>query len=362
MSAEVYSAALSYIRGEIEIEGDLRAAVAFKLARPGARWRRFGSKVAGAAGMLFEHWFQSRRRAAANIQFHYDRPNDFYKSFLDSRLVYSCAYFERPDMSLDQAQEAKLDLICRKLALKRGEHFLDVGCGWGALIVHAAREYGAIATGCTLSRSQVEHTRAAIASDGLAAEVLRSDYRDLAGKFDKIASVGMFEHVGRARLAAYFRAIHERLKPGGSFLNHGIIRPAGTKDGPETRFLRNHVFPGGELAELPDVIRAAEAAGFEVVDVENLRPHYALTCAHWVRRLKENSEQCLRCTSAETWRVWMLYLAASALSFERGETAVYQILMSRRGENTRPMTRDYMYGRNAEALIQSEAHAPAVGD
>ncbi|HZU26440.1 MAG TPA: class I SAM-dependent methyltransferase [Bryobacteraceae bacterium] len=335
---DAWSAALAFVRGDLEIEGDLKAAIRHALTRPGTAFRRLRTVLATrVAPLRIEHWLQTRGRARANITFHYDRSNDFFASFLDRRMVYSCAYFARPGVTLEEAQEAKLDLICRKLALSPGERFLDVGCGWGALVLYAAHEFGASAEGCTLSENQAEYARAA------GARVSLCDYRAMTGGFDKIASVGMFEHVGRRRLPGYFRAVSNLLTPGGLFLNHGIVRPGGTKDGPDTLFLRRYVFPGGELAELSSVIEAAESAGFEVLDVENLRPHYGLTCTHWIERLQRNRERGLRAVSPESWRIWLLYLAASAVSFEDGGTDVCQILMAKRGSPRRPMTREYMY-------------------
>ena len=214
-------------------------------------------------------------------------------------MVYSCAYFANPHLDIDSAQLAKLDHICRKLDIQPGDRFLDVGCGWGALVVHAAGRYGAIAQGCTLSPQQAEFARSAVAERGLEhrALITQLDYRQLAGSFRKVASVGMFEHVGRHRLRTYFRRIFEMLDRDGLFLNHGIIRPEGVTDGPETLFLQRRVFPGGELASLSTVIRAAEQAGFEVIDVENLRPHYAITCRSWVERLQRNVDACLKAVS-----------------------------------------------------------------
>ncbi len=344
--ADVYSAAKSFIRGEIDIHGDLFAAIQWKrqTARAGLRSRAMSSAVRNVPRT--ESWFQSRRKAAGNIRFHYDRSNAFFTQFLDSRLVYSCAYFKNPDWSLDQAQEAKLDHICRKLDLRPGERFLDIGCGWGGLVLHAAARYGALATGCTLSLQQFEYAARAVSERGLCGLVTihEKDYRDLDGRFDKIASVGMFEHVGVRRLPAYFRKAQSLLAEGGLFLNHGIARPGSVRRDAESLFLRRKVFPGGELASLTDTVRAAEAAGFEVLDVENLRPHYALTCRAWVRNLQANEEACRRVVDRGTYRTWLLFLAASALAFEEGATEIHQVLMAKRGAaGGRAMTREYIY-------------------
>jgi cyclopropane-fatty-acyl-phospholipid synthase len=346
LKADAYSAALSFISGEIDVRGDLVAAVRFQLGRRHRRWQGLLQAAAARIGPhRLETWMQSRRRAAGNIRYHYDRSNEFYKNFLDTRMVYSCAYFQQPNLSLDEAQVAKLERICQKLDLRTGDRFLDIGCGWGALLIHAAEYYGVQATGCTLSRSQVEYARQIAVNRvaGTRVAVQEIDFRDITGRFDKIASVGMFEHVGRGRLLSYFRKVNELLESDGLFLNHGIVRPQFVGDGSQTLFLQRKVFPGGELAHLSDVIRAAELAGLEVVDVEDLRPHYALTCRAWVERLQRNATACLGAVDRETYRTWLLYLAGSAASFEDGLTSVCQLLLAKRSSPVRRLTREYMY-------------------
>jgi len=347
LRADAYSLATAFLRGEFDIEGDLIAAVRFQLARRrrGLRDLAFAALARFAPSRL-ETWFQSRSRAARNIRFHYDRSNAFYRQFLDSRMVYSCGYFKDPGWPIEQAQEAKLDHICRKLELGPDERFLDIGSGWGALVIHAAERYGARATGCTLSRRQSEFAAEEVRRRGLEdrVRIVETDYRDLRGRFAKVASVGMFEHVGRHRLRGYFERVCGLLEDDGLFLNHGIMRPQRVSDGPETLFLQRRVFPGGELAHLSDVIREAENAGFEVLDVENLRPHYALTCRAWVERLRRNAAACVEAAGEETYRTWLLFLAASAASFEQGATDVYQLLLAKRHPpGPRRLTRDYMY-------------------
>jgi cyclopropane-fatty-acyl-phospholipid synthase len=342
-----YSLATAFVRGDFAVEGDLVAAVRFFRARPYSRIN--GSLATAIAKLGFarvESSFQTKKRAAENIRFHYDQSNDFYRNFLDSRMVYSCAYFADPDESLDSAQLRKLDHICRKLDLKPGETFLDVGCGWGGLIIRAAERYGAKSAGCTLSEKQFDLAREKIAALGLrdSVRVELSDYRDVQGVFDKIASVGMFEHVGRRRSNEYFAKLGRLLRPGGLLLNHAIMRPAGTRDGAETVFLRRKVFPGGELPYLSDVVHSAERCGFEVLDVENLRPHYALTCRAWVKRLNENATECLAHVDRSVFRTWLLLFAASAAHFADGLLNVNQVLLYKPGEGRpRPFTREYMY-------------------
>ncbi|HXW55697.1 MAG TPA: cyclopropane-fatty-acyl-phospholipid synthase family protein [Candidatus Cybelea sp.] len=347
LALDDYSLAMAFVRGDFAVEGDLVAAVRFFRAR--SRSPITGSLAAAIGRIGFAQvgsWFRTKKRAAENIRFHYDQSNDFYRNFLDSRMVYSCAYFEGPGDSLDSAQLRKLDHICRKLDLQPGDAFLDVGSGWGGLIIHAAERYGANSAGCTLSRKQFDLAREKIRALGLGESVrveLR-DYRDVQGAFDKIASVGMFEHVGRRRSNEYFRKLFLLLRPGGLLLNHAIMRPAGARDTVETVFIRHKVFPGGELPYLSDVIRSAERSGFEVLDVENLRPHYALTCRAWVKRLQQNGAECLGHVDRSRFRTWLLLFAASAARFEDGLLNVNQVLLYKPGnDRARPFTREYMY-------------------
>lgn len=343
--SDIYTAAVAFIKGEVEVEGDLVEAVRRQLDLASRTWKnRFLDWIGRLAPWRVGQMIQTRRTAADNIRFHYDRSNDFYRQFLDARMVYSCAYFQRPGDSLEAAQSAKLAHICRKLRLQPGERFLDIGCGWGALVVHAASRCGAIATGCTLSHRQSEWAAAAAAREAPGrASIFETDYRDLHGRYDKIASVGMFEHVGGARLLEYFRKVHSLLDGEGLFLNHGITKPAGAHRDAQGMFMARRVFPGTEIVGLDDVVRAAERAGFEILDVENLRRHYALTCRAWVDRLRANRDGCLRAVDVETWRTWQLYLAGSAVAFEDGGLGIHQVLMARRGQAHAPMTREYMY-------------------
>lgn len=340
LAADAYSAAMAFIRGEFDVEGDLIAAIRFKGWEPRSGLRaRLLAAIAHAATTL-QSTFQSKAQTARRIRFHYDRSNDFYRLFLDPRMVYSCGYFHTPEATLEEAQLAKLDHICRKLDLQPGERFLDIGCGWGALLAHAASRYGAAATGCTLSRAQCQYAQAQI---GGRARILGQDYRDLTGRYDKIASVGMFEHVGRRRASRYFHKMADLLSPEGLFLNHAIARPQGVKDDAASLFVRRQIFPGGELIHLCEAIREAEDAGFEVLDVENLRPHYARTCRLWGEQLAGNREAALRLVDEATFRAWRIWLAASSLSFEEGLDSVYQVLMAKRGSPRRKLTREYMY-------------------
>lgn len=279
-------------------------------------------------------------------------------------MAYSCAYFRNRDDSLDLAQNQKFDLICQKLRLQPGDRMLDIGCGWGGLILYAAINYRVQALGITLSREQekVANQRIRRAQMKQSCTVELRDYRELASlqiTFDKIASVGMVEHVGLAKLPTYFSVAHQILKPGGVFLNHGIKRSHGSPPR-KASFIDKHVFPDVELTTLPQSIQTAEAAGFEVRDVENLREHYELTLRHWVEQLQRNADTVLNLVPEVTYRTWLLYMAGSAEAFRRGDRAIYQTLLSRldRGRSALALTREGWYSdsrqhRHAE-LISSD--------
>ena len=353
LATDAYSAATAFVRGEFDVSGDLTAAIRWKGWQPrsGLRRRIFAAIARFAAAI--ENTSLSKARTHRRIGFHYDRSNEFYGLFLDPRMVYSCAYFRSPDTPLEAAQVAKLNHICRKLDLQPGDRFLDVGCGWGALIQHAANEYGAVATGCTLSHAQHDY---AARLDGRA-RVVECDYRALTGRYDKIASVGMFEHVGHRGAAQYFRKVADLLEPDGLFLHHAIARPEGVSDDAASLFVRRYIFPGGQLIHLHEMLREAERAGLETIDVEDLRPHYALTCRLWEQRLAARREAALRLVDERTFRAWRLWLAASSLNFEVGAGSVYQVLLGKRGAPRRYLTRDNMY-RDAAASCPTGPNTP----
>ena len=364
----------AYFQGDIDVEGDFFAALNLKNHLHSIRLS-FGDKV-GAFLTTFRLLASSAARPGAGshrprlqgstvkdhsrtenrdaISFHYDVSNEFYRLWLDEQRVYSCAYFTSPDESLDQAQRNKLEHICRKLRLRPGERLLDIGCGWGALLCWAARHHGVRAHGVTLSQQQFEFAQQRIRTEGLQelVTVELRDYRDLAGAgvFDKVSSVGMFEHVGLANLSTYLATVMRVLRPGGLFLNHGITHDEeGWNKTVATMFINRYVFPDGELDCVSNIQLGMERAGFEIHDVEGLRPHYALTLRHWVQRLEANREAALREVSESTYRVWRLYMAACALDFEAGTTGVYQILASKpnRGEWPLPLSRGDLYAGNA---------------
>ncbi|HEC23811.1 MAG TPA: class I SAM-dependent methyltransferase [Chloroflexi bacterium] len=301
----------------------------------------------------------SRWRDRQAVQFHYDVSNEFYALWLDETMTYSCAYFRTGEEDIHTAQRQKLEHICRKLQLRPGERLLDIGCGWGGLLIHAAREYGVDATGITLSEKQAALARERIAEAGLSdrCRVLLMDYREVPTDqpFDKLVSVGMFEHVGAAKLPLYFEQAWRLLRPGGLFLNHGIASMSSHVGQRKTfgqwlfrrnSFMDRYVFPDGELVDIHQTLQAAEGVGFEVRDVESLREHYALTLRHWVRRLEEHHEEALQYVDEPTFRVWRIYMAGCSHGFARSRINVYQALLSKndvRGQSHQPWTREYMY-------------------
>lgn len=303
----------------------------------------------------------SLRRDREAVRSHYDVGNDFYALWLDERMVYSCGYFTREDATLDEAQAAKLDHSCRKLRLQPGERFLDIGCGWGSLVIHAAERYGVEATGITLSEPQAQLARERIAAAGLQdrCRIEVRDYRELPGeaRFDKIASIGMVEHVGRSRLGTYFETAYRLLEPGGLFLNHGIVelpglRTRALRDLPVNlvwrprSFLDRYVFPDGELLPFAEVVGEAEEAGFETRDVESLREHYAMTLRHWVRRLEANHDAAVALVGERTYRVWRLYMSGSARAFTTASLNIVQTLLGKPmadGSSRVPLTRADLY-------------------
>jgi cyclopropane-fatty-acyl-phospholipid synthase len=336
----------AYIYNDFDIEGDIHAffnlinylrrlpggplrrlRLAKRLfALPSGKRARQGRQAAHLSGMR-----HSRARDRQAISYHYDVSNDFYGLWLDSRMVYSCAYFASPEDDLETAQERKLDYICRKLRLRPGERLLDIGCGWGGLILHAAQHYDVEAIGITLSRQQVELASQRIAEAGLQdrCRVEFQDYRDVADRerFDKLVSVGMFEHVGEKLLPVYFKRAFDLLRPGGVFLNHGIALHPRLKKSPNQEFGHRYVFPDGEILPIGTTLLAAERAGFEVRDVESLREHYLRTLRHWVSRLEAHAEEARQLTDDVTYRVWRLYMAGSAEGFQCGRANIYQSLL-----------------------------------
>jgi len=337
----------AYVAGDIDVEGDIFAALELRHQLPSLQLSReqwlTAVRLLGTAGLRplppppEEAHLRGRRhskeRDAAAIAHHYDVSNDFYRIVLGPSLTYSCAVWDSPDVGLDAAQEAKYELICRKLDLQPGMRLLDVGCGWGGMVMHAARHHGARAVGVTVSRRQAELAEKRVAEAGLAGqvEIRRQDYRDIAdGPYDAISSIGMFEHVGLAQLETYFDRLHELLVPTGRLLNHAISRPGSAKR-TRTRFGRRsfidrYVFPDGELHEVGSVVSAMQRRGFEVRHVESLREHYALTLRAWVANLEADWDRAVQLAGEGRARVWRLYMAACAVTFEDDNNQIHQVL------------------------------------
>ncbi len=290
----------------------------------------------------------SHQNSRASIAYHYDVSNDFYNVWLDPGMVYSCAYFRSADQSLADAQQDKLDYLCRKLRLQPGQTLLDIGCGWGALAMWAARHYGVQVHGITLSQEQQklaqERVRAAGLEEKVRIELL--DYRNLPdhAQYDRVVSVGMFEHAGIKNFPTYFGTVRRVLKPDGLFLNHGITSDTGWERSPLTRFMNRYIFPDGELARISDVSDAMEQAGFEPLDVESLRRHYALTLRHWVSALEAGRDEAIEHSSEVTYRLWRLYMAGCAFYFDEGSIGLYQVLAGQQHQlQPVPLRRDDLY-------------------
>ena len=354
--------ARAYVAGEIDVEGDIFEVLALRDYLPDVKvtpreWLALARTV-GVEGLrplppppeeARPHGRRhSKERDAAVIAHHYDVSNDFYRLVLGPSMTYSCAVFGAADTALETAQTAKYELVCRKLGLRPGMRLLDVGCGWGGMVMHAAREHGAYAVGVTLSTRQAEWAREAVREAGLAdrVDIRVQDYRDVAdAPFDAISSIGMFEHVGLARLDEYFQRLFSLLRPGGRLLNHGIAKRPGSRAAFAHRgFIDRYVFPDGELHEVGSVVTRVQRAGFEARNVEGLREHYAQTLRHWVANLEAHWDEAVRLVGSGRARVWRLYMAASACNFEAGRTQIHQVLAVRNdpdGRSHMPLRPDW---------------------
>ena len=354
------NAGATFINGGLDVDGDLTLAIAQLNAANASRTPLQKAHIAlllarlprdprhAPPGAELHGRRHSRDRDRAAISYHYDHPVEFYRTFLDRDLVYSCAYYDDGISSIDAAQQAKLGYVLDKLRLEPGMAFLDIGCGWGSLVIAAARR-GANALGITLSRVQYEEANRRITdlSLGDRARVEYRDYRDIEGlTFDRIASIGMVEHVGRVLLPTYFAAAMAALRPGGLFLNHGIAEQSPGRRTPPNPFIERYVFPDGDLVAVADGLAIAERTGFEVRDVENLREHYARTLRAWVTNIERNHDAAVAHAGEAAYRVWRLYMAASAVSFDNASIGVFQSLLARpdaRGAVPIPPTRRDLY-------------------
>ena len=341
--------ARAYVEGDIDLDCNIHDLVEFAETLCGPQQVKLTKRDSDD----WKWWWHTRFFDRRAISHHYDVSNEFFALWLDRDRVYSCAYFRQPDDDLDLAQRQKLDHICRKLDLQPGERFLDIGCGWGALIFRAAEQYGAHATGITLSDQQYAYVQEQIRSRNIAdrCEVRLLDYRDVPEDvaFDKIASVGMFEHVGKKNLPAYFAKIHRLLKPGGLVMNHGLTSVglySGGLSQDMVDFIERYVFPGGEIPHLSKEIELMAREHLECVDVECLRPHYAKTLWHWVERLDARQAEARALVGEKLYRIWRVYMAGYALAFQRGWMSVYQVLAGKArpdGTQAVPLTREHVY-------------------
>lgn len=359
----------AYIDGAFDIEGDVFAALSLRDHlvdwKPGVTQKLrlghaimhlpqtdAGERLRDRRGPCLTGDQHSKTRDRQAVSYHYDVSNEFYALWLDPGMVYSCAYFkEGCEADLDQAQRRKLDYICRKLRLRPGQRLLDIGCGWGSLMIHAAQYYGVEAVGVTLSENQARLANERFAAAGVAdrCRVELRDYRDLGESqaFDRLVSVGMIEHVGRSQLPTYFQKAWSLLRPGGVFLNHGITTSALLPESDEETLIKKHVFPDAEMRPISVSLEVAEQVGFEVRDVESLREHYELTLREWVRRLDAARDEAIAATDEATYRIWRLYMAGSALAFREGKINVYQTLLVKpdtAGRSGLPLTRADWYG------------------
>ncbi|TDG08887.1 class I SAM-dependent methyltransferase [Paraburkholderia guartelaensis] len=335
----------AYVKGKIDIEGKLADIIniSYSLAR---------STVTSASKLarVRRYFTHSKSTDKQAIQYHYDVSNEFYKLWLDENMVYSCAYFENGDEDLATAQLKKIDHILTKIQVKEGHKLLDIGCGWGALVLRAAQKFGARCVGVTLSQNQFDLATARVKAAGLEdrIEIRLQDYRDIQGQFDRITSVGMFEHVGRKNLPGYFRKVHDLLADDGVAMNHGIT--SSDAESGETalgggEFIDRYVFPDGELPHIGLALEAAQRGGLEAVDVESLRRHYAHTLDLWAENFEARAEEAKRLVDDEKFRIWRVYLAGCAYAFEHDDVSIFQIVCRKAGRSasTLPWSRRYMY-------------------
>ncbi len=330
-----------YVAGNIDVEGDLRELIRLGVDSRVQDMRLSpGTKIA----VLLRHInsLNTIKGSSRNITRHYDLGNDFYRLYLDESMAYSCAYFRTDEDNLEQAQQQKYDHICRKLCLKKGDSLVDIGCGWGGMLLYAARHYGIKGTGCTVSKNQAEYAKEKIAQAGMGENItiLQEDYRNMEGRFDKFVSIGMFEHVGKGFIPTFMEKTKALLKPGGIGLLHTIGKERDTSDDAWTT---KYIFPGTHIPILDRVIRTMGEESLVPVDIENLRLHYAATLDEWGKRFESNKQKIEEVFGAGFVRMWRMYLHGSAASFRWGDMRLYQILFTNGLNNSLSMTREHLY-------------------
>ena len=341
----------AYVEGKIDIEGKPSAIIKIGNALASGTL-----KMEGKFARLVRKVKRSKEKDKKDIQYHYDVSNDFYKLWLDENLVYSCAYFENGNEDLATAQIKKIDHILNKINIQPGNTLLDIGCGWGALVIRAAQQYGIKCVGITLSENQVKHAKEQVAKAGLShlIEIRLQDYRDVIGPFDRITSVGMFEHVGLKNLPTYFATINRLLAQGGIAMNHGITSTdahSGETPYGNGEFIEKYVFPNGELPHLSLALKAMQQGGLEVVDIENLRRHYAKTCELWGHKFEENSDQIKQLVGDRRHRIWRVYLAGCVHAFNQDWISLYQVVCVKSGAHPSQLA----WARNANTNFNANS-------
>lgn len=343
----------AYVKGRFDVEGKLSDIINIGYALA-------NSSVTNASKLVRVCRYLSHSKASdkKNIEYHYDVSNDFYKLWLDENMVYSCAYFENGDEDISEAQLKKIDHILKKIQLEPGQRLLDIGCGWGALVLRAATRFGARCVGITLSKNQFELASQRVRDAGLEdrIEIRLQDYRDVDGRFDRITSVGMFEHVGRKHLTSYFRKISDLLVDDGIAMNHGITSSdanSGDTALGAGEFIARYVFPNGELPHISLALQSMQQGGLEATDVESLRRHYARTLDIWAERFEERAEEVRRIVGEERFRIWRVYLAGCAHAFQYDDISIYQVVCRKSGRLAEaiPWSRSYMYDERECDLI-----------
>lgn len=330
-----------YVAGNIDVEGDFS-----KLVHLGMdpRFQYMKLSLSTKMAILLQHIKSPNtiKGSPRNIAHHYDLGNEFYRHYLDDSMTYSCAYFRSNKDTLEQAQQQKYEHICRKLQLKEGETLVDIGCGWGGMLLYAARHYGVKGLGCTLSSHQAEYAQDRVAQEKLekSITILRADYRNIKGQFDKFVSIGMFEHVGKGFIPTFMEKTRSLLKPGGIGLLHTIGKENNTAGDPWTM---KYIFPGAYVPILDHMIRAMGVRGLVPIDIENLRLHYAATLDEWGRRFEENVRTIEKMFDWQFVRMWRMFLYGSAAAFRWGDIRLYQILFTKGLNNALPMTREHLY-------------------